>query len=600
MRAIIEESAPSTLIGALYASFMDIDRCNALGAAPLAADLAGIESAATPEELAVAIGALQRTGVGGAVGYTVFADADDPDRNVLYIGQSGLGLPDESYYREDAHAQTLAKYEAHVDRMAGLVADVAGAGFTGAGIVAIEKAIAAHHWDVVKTREADLTYNPTTLATLAETAPGFPWRAWADAIHMPAAAHDLLVAGEPSFFEELGKLWSGDEALPLEEWKAWARWRVVNGRAAYLTEDIALASFEFYGRVLTGQPEQRPRWKRGVGFVEAVAGEQVGQEYVSRHFPPEHKQAMDTLVANLVEAYRQSISELPWMTPETRAKALDKLGQFRPKIGYPDKWRDYAGLAASPDDLVGNVRAASAFEDDYEWNKIGKPVDRREWLMTPQTVNAYYLPVGNEIVFPAAILQPPFFDAGADDAANYGAIGSVIGHEIGHGFDDQGSKFDGRGRLSDWWTEADREAFMERANGLIEQYNEYVPRQLVGHEDGPHTVNGALTIGENIGDLAGLTIALRAYAIACGGDVADAPELDGLTGAQRYFIGYALTERTKRRDEALITQISTDPHAPEEFRINGIVRNMDSWYDAFGVGEDAALWLAPDARVSIW
>ncbi|WP_296668032.1 M13-type metalloendopeptidase, partial [Demequina sp.] len=319
-------------------------------------------------------------------------------------------------------------------------------------------------------------------------------------------------------------------------------------------------------------------------------------EYVARHFPPAYKEQMDALVANLIEAYRVSISGLEWMTEPTKEHALEKLRQFTPKIGYPDKWRDYTGLLVSADDLVGNLRAASAFEEDWEWRKIGKPVDRSEWLMTPQTVNAYYLPVANEIVFPAAILQPPFFHPESDDAINYGGIGSVIGHEIGHGFDDQGSKYSGTGALDDWWTEEDRAAFMERAHRLIEQYDGYSPRQL----DATHHVNGALTVGENIGDLAGVEISLKAYEIALGHPIAEAPMVDGLTAVQRFFIGYALTERMKVRNEALVTRLAMDPHSPSEFRVNGIVRNMDAWYEAFAVTAQDELWLDPEERVSIW
>ncbi len=413
------------------------------------------------------------------------------------------------------------------------------------------------------------------------------------AIHLPAAAEELLIASEPSFLEGFARLWS---ELPLEQWKQWLRWKVVASHAAYLSPAISLANFEFYGTVLSGATEQRARWKRGVAFVESVAGEAVGLEYVSRHFPPSHKQHMDRLVATLVEAYGAAIAELEWMTDATKAKALAKLAQFTPKIGYPEKWRDYGSLTADPGDLIGNMRKASAFEEDWEWAKIGKPVDRSEWLMTPQTVNAYYLPVANEIVFPAAILQAPFFHPDADDAVNFGGIVSVIGHEVGHGFDDQGSKYDGTGKLDDWWTEDDREAFMARAGKLIEQFDAYSPAQLSDE----HTVNGALTVGENIGDLAGVVIGLRAYEIAVGGSLADAPVIDGFTGTQRFFLGFALSERTKRRDEALITQINTDPHAPEEFRINGVVRNVDAWYEAFDVKEGDALWLAPAERVKIW
>ncbi|MDN4483112.1 M13 family metallopeptidase [Demequina lignilytica] len=588
-RTIIEEAPAESVIGALYASFMDVERVDSLGIAPLLPDLEPIEAATSHEELARAMGALQRSGVTGIVGYYVFADRLDPDRNVVYLSQSGLGLPDEAYYREDAHAATREKYAAHLDRMA----ELTGLAFDSATVMALETAVAKEHWDVVKTREAELTHNPTTLTGLAGDAPGFPWATWADAIRMPATAHDLLVAGEPTYFTAVATVWAETD---LETWKAYLRWRVVNSRAAYLTQEIAKANFDFYGTVLSGATEQRERWKRGVGFVEGVAGELVGQEYVQRHFPPAYKEQMDVLVGNLIEAYRRSILELDWMTEATKEKALEKLRQFTPKIGYPDKWRDYSALEVTPDDLVGNLRAACAFEEDWEWAKIGKPVDRSEWLMTPQTVNAYYLPVANEIVFPAAILQPPFFHPEADDAVNYGGIGSVIGHEIGHGFDDQGSKYSGTGALEDWWTEADREAFMTRATMLIEQYNGYSPRQLSDE----HRVNGALTVGENIGDLAGVEIALKAYEIALGHPIEEAPELDGLTALQRFFIGYALTERMKVRDEALVTRLSTDPHSPSEFRVNGIVRNLDPWYAAFEVSEGDELWLDPEARVSIW
>jgi putative endopeptidase len=589
VRQIIEAAEPDSQIGALYASFMNEELVNSVGVAPLIPDLELVESATTSEELAQVMGRLERTGVGGIIGYYVFPDADNPERNVVYLAQGGSGLPDEAYYREESHADTRDKYVAHIDRMAALT----GQDFTGTGLLAIESAIAAEHWDIVKTREADLTYNPTTLTVLETQAPGFAWATWADAIHLPEAAHEMLIASEPPFFEALGRLWS---ELPLEEWKQWLRWHVVSARAPYLNDEVNKAHFDFYGTVLSGAPQQRERWKRGVGLVEAMLGELVGREYVKEHFPPEHKAHMERLVDNLIEAYRQSITGLDWMTPETQTRALDKLDKFTPKIGYPSTWRSYDGLTLDPEDLVGNVRVGQAFDESYEFGKIGKPVDRTEWLMTPQTVNAYYNPIANEIVFPAAILQPPFFDADADDAVNYGAIGSVIGHEIGHGFDDQGSKFDGNGRLTDWWTEADREAFMERANRLIEQFDGYSPEQLSDE----YTVNGALTVGENIGDLAGVEIGLKAYRIACGGDLASAPEIDGLTGVQRYFLGYALCEQVKVRDEAAITRLATDPHSPSEFRVNGIVANMDTWYEAFDVAKSDQMYLPPEQRVSIW
>ncbi len=589
VRTIIEESTPDTLIGALYASFMNTELVDSLGVAPLGADLVQVDAASDKAALAVAMGRLQVTGVGGAVGYEVFADKLNPDANVLYLFQSGIGLPDEAFYREDAHQPIREAYVKHIARMA----ELTGVAIDADTVMAVETAIAAHHWDVVKSREADLTHNPTTLDRLETQAAGFPWREWSKAIEMPDAAADLLIAYEPSFFDGFAQYWAQAD---IDALKQWLRWRIVGARAAYLTQEISRANFDFYGTVLSGAPEQRERWKRAVQFVESCVGEAVGQEYVKRHFPAQYKVEMDALVAKLIEAYTQSIETLDWMTPETKVKALAKIGQFTPKIGYPDNWRDYTGLTASKDDLVGNVRASARFDAAWEWSKIGKPVDRSEWLMTPQTVNAYYLQTANEIVFPAAILQPPFFNPDADLAVNFGGIGAVIGHEIGHGFDDQGSKYDGTGALENWWTEADREAFMERAGRLIEQFNGYSPAQL-----GPeHKVNGALTVGENIGDLAGVEIGLKALKLAAGQPLEDLPLIDGLTATQRYFIGYALTERTKRRDEALITQINTDPHSPEEFRINGVVRNMDAFYEAFGVGPDDALWLDPADRVRIW
>ncbi len=589
VRIIIEEAPAESNIGALYASFMDTDKVDSLGVAPLIEDLEQVDAATNHDELAAAIGRLQVTGVSGAVGFYVFADKNSPDDNVVYLEQSGLGLPDEAFYREDSHAATRAAYVEHIARMAVLTDAPVDANT----VMAVETALAAAHWDNVKTREADLTYNPTTLATLADEAPGFPWALWAAQIGMPDAAQSSLIADEPSFLTGFAALWT---ATDLDHWKQWLWWRVVVSRAAYLTQEISRANFDFYGTVLSGAPEQRERWKRAVHVVESCVGELVGKEYVARHFPVTHKSKMDELVAHLIAAYKESIEGLEWMTPETRERALTKLAQFTPKVGYPDVWRDFSGLTAHAGDLLGNVRASARFDQAWDWSKIGKPVDRFEWLMTPQTVNAYYLQTGNEIVFPAAILQAPFFDPDADDAVNFGGIGAVIGHEIGHGFDDQGSKYDGTGKLADWWTEADRASFMERASALISQYDSYSPAQLSDE----HTVNGALTVGENIGDLAGVEIGLKALRIAVGKPLAELPIIGGLTAVQRYFIAYALTERTKRRDEALITQINTDPHSPEEFRINGVVRNMDAWYAAFGVAEGDALWLAPHDRVRIW
>jgi putative endopeptidase len=585
-------------IGALYTAFMDTERIETLGTTPLADDLALITGASSSAELTTALGALQRTGGGGADGFYVDNDAANPEEYRVYLYQSGLGLPDEAYYREEQYAPIREKYLPHVARMLRLsgAAEALGvdADDAAATILALETTLAGHHWDVVKDRDATLTYNPTTIAELAVRAPGFDWQAWAAALGAPAGALDALVVREPSFAEGLAELW---QSAPLADWQAWAAYRLVTARAPYLNDEIVQANFDFYGRTLSGAQEVRERWKRGVALVEGALGEAVGEQYVARHFPPTHKAAMDELVANLVAAYRESIEGLDWMTDATRAKALAKLEKFTPKIGYPVKWRDYSALVIDADDVVGNVRRSNAFDLDHELNKVGKPLDRDEWFMTPQTVNAYYNPGMNEIVFPAAILQPPFFDPEADDAVNYGGIGAVIGHEIGHGFDDQGSKYDGDGRLEDWWTAEDRTEFEKRTGALIAQYDAFVPQQFGA--DGPH-VNGSLTIGENIGDLGGLSIAIRAYRIALGTSLDDAPVVDGLTGLERVFLGWAQVWQSKGRDEEVQRRIATDPHSPNEFRCNGIVRNIDEFHATYGVAEGDSLWLAPEDRVRIW
>ncbi|MGW6131311.1 M13 family metallopeptidase [Cellulomonas sp. NPDC055163] len=606
VRVIIEEAAARAAagegagveaqVGALYASFMDEDGVELAGVEPLRADLALVDGATSAVELTEALGRLQRTGGAGAVGFWVDNDAKDPTRYVVYLVQSGLGLPDESYYRDAQYAEVLAAYRPHVARMlrlGGAAADAEQADELAGRVVALETQLAAGHWDVVKDRDADLTYNPTTLDALAASAPGFDWHAWARALGAPEAALEQLVVREPSFAEAFARLWT---ELPLEDWKAWLAYHLVSARAPYLPREVVEANFDFYGRTLTGAQELRDRWKRGVALVQAALGEAVGKVYVERHFPAEHKQRMEVLVGHLVEAYRESIGELDWMGEETRVKALAKLDAFTPKIGFPARWRDYSALVVEPGDLLGNVRRANAFEQDRELAKIGKPIDRDEWFMTPQTVNAYYNPGMNEIVFPAAILQPPFFDAEADDAVNFGGIGAVIGHEIGHGFDDQGSKYDGDGRLEDWWTAEDRAEFETRAAALVAQYSAFSPAQL-GDE---HRVNGALTVGENIGDLGGLTIALKAYRLALGRPLDEAPVIDGLTGVQRVLLGWAQVWQTKARDEEAVRRLAVDPHAPAEFRCNGVLSNLDEFYTAYDVQPGDALYLAPEERVRIW
>ncbi|WP_299556819.1 M13 family metallopeptidase [uncultured Mycolicibacterium sp.] len=601
IRELITEAAASGAepgtdeqrIGDLYASFMDTDTIAARGVAPLLEELARIDRAADAGELAAVLGALQRTGVGGGTGVYVDTDSKDSTRYLLHLTQSGLGLPDESYYREERHAAVLAAYPGHIARMFALVygGDPADHADTAARIVALETRLAAAHWDVVKRRDAELSYNLRRFADLPAEAPGFDWAGWVTALGTTPDRVAELIVRQPDYLTAFAAAWAGEA---LDDWKAWLRWRVIHARAFLLTDELVAEDFEFYGRTLSGTQEIRERWKRGVSVVENLMGFALGKLYVERHFPPEAKSRMDELVANLREAYRVSISQLDWMTPQTREKALAKLDKFTPKIGYPAKWRDYSALEIRRDDLYGNYRRGYAVEFDRDIAKLGGPVDRDEWFMTPQTVNAYYNPGMNEIVFPAAILQPPFFDAEADDAANYGGIGAVIGHEIGHGFDDQGSKYDGDGNLVDWWTDADRAEFAKRTKALIEQYDAYTPRGL----DEQHKVNGAFTVGENIGDLGGLSIALLAYRLSLKGG--QAPVIDGLTGEQRVFFGWAQVWRTKSREAEAIRRLAIDPHSPPEFRCNGVVRNIDAFYEAFGVTEDDALYLPPEQRVHIW
>jgi putative endopeptidase len=580
-------------IGDLYASFMDTETIARRGVRPLLDELAGVDAASTPSELAAELGKLQRTGIGGGTGVYVDTDSKDSSRYLLHLSQSGLGLPDESYYRDPQHAAILAEYPKHIARMFALVYGEQDADWdaTAAKIVALETQIAAAHWDVVKRRDADLTYNLRTFDQLRSEATGFDWALW---LHgLGAAADDAaeVVVRQPDALTAFAALW---EKADLEDWKRWLRWRVISGRASLLGDDLVDENFAFYGRTLSGTEQLRDRWKRGVGLVESLMGDAVGKLYVEQHFPPDAKARMDELVANLREAYRVSITDLEWMTPETRQRALEKLDKFTPKIGYPAKWRDYSTLVIARDDLYGNYQRGHAREHDRDLAKLGGPVDRDEWFMTPQTVNAYYNPGMNEIVFPAAILQPPFFDAEADDAANYGGIGAVIGHEIGHGFDDQGAKYDGDGNLVDWWTDADRAEFGVRTKALIEQYEEFTPRGL----DACHHVNGAFTVGENIGDLGGLSIALLAYQLSLKGQ--SAPVIDGLTGVQRVFFGWAQVWRTKSREAEAIRRLAIDPHSPPEFRCNGVIRNLDVFYDAFEVSEKDGLYLDPQRRVRIW
>ncbi len=595
VRDIIIESqsaAPGTegrKVGDLYASFLDEARVNALGAEPIRELLAQVAAVSSVESLLSTLGTLERGGSSGFVQIFVDNDPGQPERYLVFVEQGGIGLPDESYFREEKFADIRTAYQGYLETMftlAGLDDAAARAG----RVFALETEIASHHWDNVATRDSEKTYNPMLWSAANDLLGAVDLDIWLNALGVPDKSFDEVVVRQPSFLSGLESVLTADK---LDAWKDWLAWQVIRSNAAYLSQDFVDANFGFYGKTLTGTPELRARWKRGVSLVEGALGEAVGHIYVERHFPEAAKTAMDVLVANLVEAYRQSITELDWMTADTKKRALEKLDKFTPKIGYPVKWRDYSALEIDAADLLGNVRATSEYEFQRELGKIGKPLDRDEWFMTPQTINAYYNPGFNEIVFPAAILQFPFFDETRDAAANYGAIGAVIGHEIGHGFDDQGSKYDGDGKLTDWWTPADREAFEQRTSALIAQYDALAPRQVPDHH-----VSGALTIGENIGDLGGLSIAWKAYLISLGGQ--EPPVVDGLTGAQRFFLSWAQAWQQKGRDEEVIRLISIDPHSPNEFRCNQIVRNIDEFYETFGVTETDSLWLDPKERVTIW
>lgn len=585
--------ADAQRIGDLYASFLDEETVQRRGLRPLLDELAVIDDAADADALAAALGGLQRTGVGGGVAMYVDTDAKNSARYLVHFTQSGLGLPDESYYREEQHAEVLEAYPGHIARMFGLVfgGDPESHIRTAERIVALETRLAEAHWDVVKRRDADLTYNLRTFAELRDESVGFDWGTWVAALGTQPEALAEVVVRQPDYVRSFAELWRSED---LEVWKSWARWRVIRARAAWLTDEVVAADFDFYGRRLTGTEQIRDRWKRAVSLVDSLMGDAVGKLYVQRHFPPGAKARIDELVANLQAAYRMSINDLEWMTPQTRERALAKLDKFTAKVGYPAKWRDYSTLVIDREDLYGNYQRGYAVNHDRELAKLGGPVDKDEWFMTPQTVNAYYNPGMNEIVFPAAILQPPFFDAEADDAANYGGIGAVIGHEIGHGFDDQGAKYDGDGNLVDWWTDADRAEFGARTKALIAQYDTYIPRGL----SSGHHVNGAFTVGENIGDLGGLSIALLAYQLSLNGQ--PAPVIDGLTGVQRVFYGWAQVWRTKSREAEAIRRLAVDPHSPPEFRCNGVLRNMDAFYDAFDGADTGALFLEPERRVKIW
>ncbi len=595
VKAIIEESASGDFakgsdeqkVGDLYKSFLDWDTRNARGVEPLQAELDRIDSIADYDDLAVYFAKTSKRGLSAPFDIGQYADFKDPNTYMIYAWQGGIGLPDREYYLlEDEKSVALReRYVAHIEKMFDLAGFENGAEASKT-IMALETRLAKEHMRKEDTRNMVALYNKIPLDELDEIMPKFNW----DGLLEEAGLTELdgLVVTMPDYMTALDEIIVSTD---LDTWKTYFKWSALNDTATRLTQAIDQQNFDFYGKTLQGTPEQRPMWRRGVSIVNGTVGEVVGKVYVKRHFPPEAKERMLTLVGNLVRAYEKSITELEWMTDATKVEALDKLSKFTPKIGYPDEWRDYSALEIEADDLYGNLERAALAEYQRSIDRQGGPVDRKEWAMTPQTVNAYYNPPLNEIVFPAAILQPPFFNFDADDAVNYGAIGAVIGHEIGHGFDDSGSTFDGDGVLRNWWTIEDRAEFKKRTSKLIDQYSAYKPFDDL-------SVNGEFTLGENIGDLGGISIGLLAYQMSLNGE--EAPVIDGFTGIQRVFLGYSQIWRGKYRDEALRVQIATDPHSPLRYRANGAVRNVPEFYEAFDVAEGDALYLPPEERVKIW
>lgn len=590
-------------IAILHRLFMDEDAVEEAGLAPLRDDLDAIGSARDHAELAALTGTLMRRGVSSFFISWVSTDHADTTRHMTNLGQAGLGPPDESWYREEAHAGAREAWVAHVARVLVLAGHPEEeAGRLAASVMELETRLASHHWDTVTLRDPLRSHNPSTWEQVAASAPDFDWGAWARHVGLDTDAHPEVNVCQPDCLAASAREWARTELPTL---KAWLVRKVVDANAPLLSTAFVEEHFDFHSRTLAGTQELRPRWKRSLSLIESCLGEAMGRLWVERHFPASHKERMDALVARLLEAYRASITGLDWMGEATRERALRKLDTFLPKIGHPTRWRDDSTLVLDPDaDLVTNVLRVSEWEADREWARLDEPVDREEWFMTPQTVNAYYNPPTNEIAFPAAILQPPFFDPEADDAVNFGAIGAVIGHEIGHGFDDQGSRFDEHGNLVNWWEDSDRERFEERTARLVAQYEGRVPSVLGDHAaEGVH-VNGSLTLGENIGDLGGLAIAWKAWCAALAeqgiDSPADAPVIDGLTGPERFFLAWARIWRTAVRPEFAVQLLSIDPHSPAEMRCNLVVRNLDAFHETFGVNEGDGMWLAPAERVSIW
>ncbi|WP_395673225.1 M13 family metallopeptidase [Phenylobacterium sp.] len=592
MHAVAEKAAadraatgPTAKVGALYRSFLDEAKVEARGTAVLAEDLGQIRAARNHAQIARLMGESMRDFGSSFFSAAIYDDAKDPMNYTVYLGQAGLGLPDRDYYLQDSFAPQRQAYEAYVAKMLTLAGWPQPAAHAKA-IVAVETEIAKVSWTRAERRDDDKTYNPFDVSKLPAYAPGFDWQGFMAGMNL--AGREKVVVAENTAFPKIAAIYA---KTPVDTLQAWMAFNLVDNAAPYLPKAFDEAHFDFRSKTLSGQPQQQPRWKRAVILVDNQVGEALGKLYVDAYFPPESKAKMDALVADIKAAMKGRIENLTWMGPATKAKALEKLSKFTVKIGYPDTWRDYSALDLRPDDLFGNVKRASGFEWAYRANRLGKPVDRGEWGMTPPTINAYYSSTKNEIVFPAGILQPPFFDPDADPAVNYGAIGGVIGHEITHGFDDQGRKSDGDGRLTDWWTAEDAARFQAEAVKLGKQYSaqEILPGAFI---------NGDLTMGENIADLGGLLLGLDAYRISLKGK--PAPVLDGLTGDQRVFLGWAQVWRAKYRDDRMKQLLVSDPHAPPQSRVDLPVRNIDAFYEAFGVKPGQKMYVAPEERVRIW
>jgi putative endopeptidase len=595
LRSIIEEAAAedasigsdSQKVGDFFDSFMNEELVNRLGINPLRDLLTELDAVSSKQEMLESMSSLNYIGVQMPFGFYIDVDVRQTDQYSPYVSQSGLGLPDRDWYLQtddETYQQARQAYSAYIAQLISLAGDSDGLAVADA-VMQIENRLAQAHWDRVQNRQRELTYNKMTLEELQTLSPALNW---SSAMQGLGIFTDEYIIRQPSFFEDFSSIWS---EVSLAQWKHYTRFKLVNAFAEYLSQDFVDAKFAFEGGVINGLEENRPRWKRGVDTVDAALGEMVGKLYVERYFQEAAKQRMDGLINNLRLAFQQGIDELDWMTDVTKQHAQDKLAKFTAKIGYPETWKDYSGLDVMENDLVGNVMRSRRLEHNREVSKLGQPIDRGEWYMTPYTVNAYYNPSMNEVVFPAAILQAPFFNVTADDAVNYGGIGAVIGHEFSHGFDDQGRKSDGDGMLHDWWTEEDAAAFSARSDALVEQFNQFevLPERYL---------NGAFTLGENIGDLSGLAMAYKAYQLSLNGE--QAPVIDGFSGDQRFFMGWAQVWRRLYRDENLEVRITSDPHSHSEARTNGIVRNIDAWYLAFDIQPDAILYLPPEQRVKIW